>query len=194
MYKWWLNFWNFKFWFCIYLHIIIQVFFYKNVVIIIRVPTINLRSTGTSHSAHVATSTELHGVKILISKFYVDSKNVSEKFLHRHYPVLKNHLYPTKGWFFLRAVTVLELSPYIFGIYIKFRCKNPSILTPCDSVDIGWVTIAGATMLLASSVRMLAFIKMKYSRPPDLSIILKYKPSNCLDYMARNRPQLFNFS
>ena len=26
---------------------------------------------------------------ILILKFYVDSKNVSKKFLHRHYPVLK---------------------------------------------------------------------------------------------------------
>ena len=36
-----------------------------------------------------------------------------------------------------------ELFAYIFGIYIKFGYKNPSILTPCDSVDIatiGWVT------------------------------------------------------
>ena len=29
-----------------------------------------------------------------------------------------------------------ELFDYIFGIYIKFGCKNPSILTPSDSVDI----------------------------------------------------------
>ena len=39
----------------------------------------------TSHSAYVATSTESHGVKIdgLLSPNFVDSENVSEKFLHR---------------------------------------------------------------------------------------------------------------
>ena len=30
---------------------------------------------------------------------------------------------------------------------------------------------------------------MKYSRPPDLSFILKCQPPICLDYMARNAPQ-----
>ena len=29
-----------------------------------------------------------------------------------------------------------ELFAYIFGIYIKFGCKNPSILTPYGSVDV----------------------------------------------------------
>jgi hypothetical protein len=33
--------------------------------------------------------TELRLMEIFISKFYVDSKKVSEKFLHRHYPVLQ---------------------------------------------------------------------------------------------------------
>jgi hypothetical protein len=31
---------------------------------------------------------------------------------------------------------VEELFAYIFGIYIKFGYKNPSILTPCNSVDV----------------------------------------------------------
>jgi hypothetical protein len=31
---------------------------------------------------------------------------------------------------------VEELFAYIFGIYIKFGYKNPSILSPSDSVDI----------------------------------------------------------
>jgi hypothetical protein len=31
---------------------------------------------------------------------------------------------------------VEELFDYIFGIYIKFRYKNPSILTPSNSVDL----------------------------------------------------------
>ena len=29
-----------------------------------------------------------------------------------------------------------ELFAYIFGIYIKFGYKNPSILTPYDSIDV----------------------------------------------------------
>ena len=32
--------------------------------------------------------------------------------------------------------TVEELFAYIFGIYIKFGYKNPSILTPSNSVDV----------------------------------------------------------
>jgi hypothetical protein len=31
---------------------------------------------------------------------------------------------------------VEELFAYIFGIYIKFGCKNPWILTLCDLVDV----------------------------------------------------------
>ena len=31
---------------------------------------------------------------------------------------------------------VEELFAYFFGIYIKFGYKNPSILTPSDSVDV----------------------------------------------------------
>ena len=31
---------------------------------------------------------------------------------------------------------VEELFAYCFGIYVKFGHKNPSILTPMDSVDI----------------------------------------------------------
>jgi hypothetical protein len=31
---------------------------------------------------------------------------------------------------------VEELIAYIFGIYIKFGYKNPSISTPSDSVDV----------------------------------------------------------
>ena len=46
----------------------------------------------TSHSAYVATSTESDGVFqdqwILLSKFYVNSKKVSKKFLH-HPPSVK---------------------------------------------------------------------------------------------------------
>ena len=82
-------------------------------------------SIGTRHSAYDATSTKSNGVKI--DGFYVDSKKVSEKFLLRHYPVLKNHPLP---------VAVEELFTYFFGIYIRFGYKNPSILTPLDSVDI----------------------------------------------------------
>ena len=41
-----------------------------------------------------------------------------------------------KGDFLYRVVMVEELFAYIFGIYIKFGYKNPSILTPCDSVDV----------------------------------------------------------
>jgi hypothetical protein len=37
---------------------------------------------------------------------------------------------------------------------------------------------------------MMAFIEMKYSRLPDLSVILKCQPPICLDYRARNEPQL----
>ena len=32
--------------------------------------------------------------------------------------------------------TVEELFAYIFGMYIKFGYKNPSILIPCDLVDV----------------------------------------------------------
>ena len=32
--------------------------------------------------------------------------------------------------------TVEELFAYIFGIYIKFGFKNPSILAPFDSVSV----------------------------------------------------------
>ena len=38
-------------------------------------------------------------------------------------------------YFWLEEVTVEELFAYIFGIYIKFGYKNPSVLTPYDSVD-----------------------------------------------------------
>jgi hypothetical protein len=76
----------------------------------------------------------LDGVKIdgffYVSKFYVDSKNVREKFLHRHSSVMKNHPLPPKGRFFS------SFGAYIFGIYIKFGYKNPSILTPSDSVNV----------------------------------------------------------
>ena len=44
-----------------------------------------------------------------------------------------------KNSFFIllsRGVTVEELFAYFFGIYIKFGYKNPSILTPLDSVDV----------------------------------------------------------
>ena len=74
---------------------------------------------------------------ILISKFYVDSKKVSKKFLHCHYLALQNHplnTTPKNDFSFLwalkigfgekkiqyRVVTVEELFAYIFGIYIKF--------------------------------------------------------------------------
>ena len=70
----------------------------------------------------------------LMSKFCVDSKKVSEKFLHRHYPVLKNHPLPLqrmrKIWW--RRNFLLTF----FGIYIKFGFKNPLILAPCNLVDI----------------------------------------------------------
>ena len=39
-----------------------------------------------------------------------------------------------------------ELFVYFFGIYIKFGCKNPSILTPLDSVD--FVSLADLTILI----------------------------------------------
>ena len=38
--------------------------------------------------------------------------------------------------FYYRVVTVEELFTYFFGIYIKLEYKNPSILTPSDSVDV----------------------------------------------------------
>ena len=40
-----------------------------------------------------------------------------------------------KGDFFYRVVTVEELFAYVFGICI-FGYKNPSILTPCNLVDV----------------------------------------------------------
>ena len=64
------------------------------------------------------------------------------------------------------------------------QAKLPSLHTysPLGSPSV--------TILLARSVRTLAFIEMKSSRPPDLSVILKCQPPICLDYKARNRPQL----
>ena len=50
------------------------------------------------------------------------------------------------------------------------------------------------TILSASSKQTLAFIEMKYSRLPDLSVILKYQPPVYLDYRARNRPRLIWYS
>ncbi len=35
-----------------------------------------------------------------------------------------------------RVLMVEELFAYIFGIYIKFGNKNPSILAPSNSVDV----------------------------------------------------------
>ena len=35
-----------------------------------------------------------------------------------------------------RVVTVEDLFAYFFGVYIKFGFKNPSILTPLDSIDV----------------------------------------------------------
>ena len=64
----------------------------------------------TSHSAYVATSTELQGVKI------------------------DGILYPNFIFHYWGA-TVEELFAYIFWIYIKFGYKNQPILTPSDSVD-----------------------------------------------------------
>ena len=75
----------------------------------------------TSHSAYDAMSTKSNRVKI-----DVDSKRVSEKFLHRPPLVLKNH----------PVMMVEEFFAYFFGIYIKFGCINPSILTLYDSVDV----------------------------------------------------------
>ena len=45
-------------------------------------------------------------------------------------------IYRKKNLFGLNCVTMEELFTNIFGIYIKFGYKNPSILTPCHSVTI----------------------------------------------------------
>jgi hypothetical protein len=48
----------------------------------------------------------------------------------------------------------------------------------------------GVTILSASSVRTLVHCVVKYSRPPNLSVILKSQPPICLDYRACNAPKL----
>ena len=48
----------------------------------------------------------------------------------------------------------------------------------------------GISILAESSLRMLAFIDTKYSRPPGLSGTLKCQPPICLNYRACNAPQL----
>ena len=91
--------------------------------------------TVTSHSAYVATTPNQTELRLMVSKsfFNVDSKNVSEKFLHRH--SWKNgfffqNLLPwgTKGKNLKKrifsGVTVEELFAYIFGIYIKKGFRN----------------------------------------------------------------------
>ena len=64
----------------------------------------------TSHSAYVATSTELHGVKI--DGFEKKKKKIITE--------------ADSGGNFAK----------FFGIYLKFGYKNPSIITPCDLVNI----------------------------------------------------------
>ena len=82
-----------------------------------------------------------------MSKFYIYSKKVSKKFLHHHYPALKNHHLPPKrrffssfggiiGWFLIEGSDGGGVFVYFFGIYIKFGDKNPSSLTPLDSIDV----------------------------------------------------------
>ena len=66
----------------------------------------------TSHSAYVATSTELHGVKI-------------DGF--------------EKKIFFITEGDGGGTFANFFGIYIKFGYKNPSIITPCNSVNIALI-------------------------------------------------------
>ena len=39
-------------------------------------------------------------------------------------------------FFLMEGVTVEELFAYIFGIYIKFGQKDPSILAPADPVSV----------------------------------------------------------
>ena len=80
---------------------------------------------------------------IFISKFYVDSKKVSEKFfLPPLFPLsTQKSPFTPKGWekSSLRKVDFLSaegLFACFFGIYIKFGYKNPSILAPSDSVDV----------------------------------------------------------
>ena len=62
-----------------------------------------------------------------ISKFYVDSKNVSKKFLHRP-PYFFSDFFlwsPKVGFEKKIEGTVEELFAYIFGIYIKLGYKDP---------------------------------------------------------------------
>ena len=47
-----------------------------------------------------------------------------------HRPKDENENLPWEVIFQYRVVTVEELFADFFGIYIKFECKNPSILTP----------------------------------------------------------------
>ena len=73
-----------------------------------------------------------------ISKFYVDSKNVSKKFLHRP-PYFFSDFFlwsPKVGFEKKIEGTVEELFAYIFGIYIKLGYKNISTLTLSDSIDV----------------------------------------------------------
>ena len=47
-----------------------------------------------------------------------------------------NSLFTSHSAYVEEGGIVEELFTYIFGIYIKFGYKNPSILTPCDSVNV----------------------------------------------------------
>ena len=98
------------------------------------------RAFLASHSVYVATSTKLHGVKI--DGFQKSKQKVPPLSLPctKKSPFtpqrMKKNLALGGGDEFLVQGTVEELFAHFFGIYIKFGCKNPSILTPYNSVDI----------------------------------------------------------
>ena len=71
-------------------------------------------------------------LRLMVSKsiFYVDSKNVSEKFLHRHswknifFQILWSPMVGFEKKNIFSGVTVEELFAYVFGIYIKNGFRN----------------------------------------------------------------------
>ena len=81
-----------------------------------------------------------------MSKFFVNSKKVSKKFLHRHYPVLKNHPLPSSqrviSSFFLLVKCLLvvflflKLQIWNFECSLSFLNLLPSWETSFFSVNI----------------------------------------------------------
>ena len=115
---------------------------------------------------------------VSVSKFmYIDSKNISEKFLHR----------PSYFFYFFSdfsfgpprqvlkkkiAGTMEELFAYIFGIWIQ----KPAILTPSNSVDVATQAESLDSLVQGRNI----FCKILLVSPMITKIYAQsFNPKNC---------------